>query len=122
MPVRTRWLSSALFSSPKPEAARFRSSWRSLSSTGRGDVDGVNYDGMAPDARYVDARVLDSSNSFTTIGQVVSGVQFALANQSNIINLSLATFSTESNGLSQLDLLVDYLVDTRRAGHRIGWQ
>lgn len=80
---------------------------------GHGDAAGVNYNGMAPDARYVDARVLDSSNSFSTIGQIENGIQFAVANQSQIINLSLATFSPQSDGLTQLDLLVDYLVDSR---------
>jgi hypothetical protein len=80
---------------------------------GNGNVDGQNYDGMAPDARYVNARVLDSSNGFNSTNQIINGLQFALSNGSNVINLSLATFSTESDGLSQLDLAVDYIADTR---------
>ena len=80
---------------------------------GNGDVNGQNYDGMAPDARYVNARVLDSTNSFNSTDQVVNGLQFALANHADVINLSLAVFSSQSDGLTQLDLLVDYIADTR---------
>jgi len=80
---------------------------------GRGFVGSDNFDGMAPDARYVNARVLDSTNGFSSTLQVTNGVQFALAKHSDIVNLSLAVFSAQSDGLSQLDLLVDYITDSR---------
>jgi len=80
---------------------------------GRGQINGVNYDGMAPDARFVNARVLDSNNSFFSTNPVINGIQFALQNQADIINLSLVINSTQSDGNTQLDLLIDYLADSR---------
>lgn len=79
---------------------------------GSGTINGVNYDGMAPNARYVNARVLDSNNSFYSTSEVAQGIDFAIANHADIINLSLATGLADSSGLQQLDLLVDYAVDT----------
>lgn len=80
---------------------------------GKGTVNGVNYDGMAPDARFVNARVLDSNNSFFSSDPIYNGIQFALQNHSDIINLSLVVTSSQSDGNSQLDLLIDYLADSR---------
>jgi Subtilase family/PEP-CTERM motif len=79
---------------------------------GQGEIDGVRYDGLATDARYVNARVLDSSNSFQSTQWVVNGVGFAVQNHADVINLSLLLNSTQSDGDTQLDLMVDYLVDT----------
>src|SRR5262249_44557363 len=42
------------------------------------------YTGFAPDARYVDARVLDSTNSFGSSTQVMNGIGFAIANGAQV--------------------------------------
>lgn len=80
---------------------------------GKGEIGGVRYDGLATDARYVNARVLDSTNSFQSTQWVVNGVGFAVQNHADVINLSLLLNSPQSDGNTQLDLLVDYLVDAR---------
>jgi hypothetical protein len=80
---------------------------------GKGNVNGANYDGMAPDARFVNARVLDSNNSFSSSNPIYNGVQFALQNHSDVINMSLVVNALQSDGNTQLDLLIDYLADSR---------
>ncbi|MBI2825315.1 MAG: S8 family serine peptidase [Planctomycetia bacterium] len=80
---------------------------------GNDTINAIPFSGMAPDARYVNARVLDSTNSFATTDWVVNGLQFALANNADVINLSLVLNATQSDGNTQLDNLIDYIVDTR---------
>jgi len=80
---------------------------------GRGEVDGENYNGMAPDARYVNARVLNSNNSFLSTDPIIRGVQFSLQNHADIINLSLVVNASQSDGNTKLDLMIDYLADAR---------
>lgn len=66
------------------------------------------YTGMAPDARYVNARVLDSSNGFSGDFQVRNGIGFAIGQGADVLNLSLNFFAPNSSGQSQLDLMVDW--------------
>ena len=50
--------------------------------------DSTNF-AVATDARYVNARVIDSNNVFDSDSQVLDGVGFALQQGSNILNTSL---------------------------------
>ena len=68
----------------------------------------ARYTGMAPDARYVNSRVLDSSNRFPNDQPIKDGIGFALENGADILNLSLNFTAPNSNGNSQLDLMVDW--------------
>jgi len=66
--------------------------------------------GLAPDARYINARVLDSSDRFYDNGQVVmNGVGYAVSQGANILNLSL-NFNPQSDtsGNHPLDLMLDW--------------
>lgn len=78
---------------------------------GHGAIGSTIYAGPATDARYVNARVLDSNNQFSTSGWVANGVGFAVAQGADVVNLSLGLFSSQSDGQTQLDLLADYLTD-----------
>ena len=69
----------------------------------------TTHEGIATDARYVDARVLDSNNSFSTDSWVINGTGFALANGANLLNLSLGYFNSNTSGNSTLSLLTDYI-------------
>jgi subtilisin family serine protease len=64
---------------------------------------------VATDARYVDARVLDSTNSFSSDAWVVNGMGFAVANGADIINLSLGYFNSNTSGNSRLSEMADYI-------------
>ena len=66
--------------------------------------------GLAPDARYINARVLDSSDSFYGSGQVVmNGVGYAVSQGANILNLSLNfNPSSDTSGNNALDLMLDW--------------
>src|SRR5687768_12230494 len=50
------------------------------------------FTGMAPDARYINARVLDSGNGFAGDTQVRHGVGFAVEQGADVLNLSLNYF------------------------------
>lgn len=66
--------------------------------------------GLAPDARYINARVLDSSDRFYDNGQVVmNGVGYAVSQGANILNLSL-NFNppSDTSGNHPLDLMLDW--------------
>jgi len=66
--------------------------------------------GLAPDARYINARVLDSSDEFFGSGQVVmNGIGYAVTQGANILNVSL-NFNPPSNtnGNNALDLMLDW--------------
>jgi hypothetical protein len=68
----------------------------------------ATYTGMAPDARYINARVLNSSNGFPNDTPVRNGIGYAIEQGADIINLSLNFFAPNSSGFSQLDLMVDW--------------
>jgi len=71
------------------------------------------YTGMAPDARYVNARVLDSNVGFGNDVQVRNGIGFAIDRGANILNLSLNYNATFSGGNSPLDLMLDWAAYAR---------
>ncbi len=64
---------------------------------------------VATDARYINARVLDNNNSFSTDAWVVNGAGFALNNGANLINMSLGYGNFNTSGLSKLALMSDYI-------------
>jgi hypothetical protein len=65
--------------------------------------------GLAPDARYVDARVLDSNAQFFGDNTVMNGIGYAVSQGVNVMNLSL-NFSPPSNttGSDRMDLILDW--------------
>ena len=65
--------------------------------------------GVATDARFIDARVLDSTNSFSTDAWVVNGAGFAVSNGADLINMSLGYFSANTSGNSKLSQMADYI-------------
>ena len=69
----------------------------------------ATYGGVATDARYVDARVLDSTNSFSTDAWVVNGTGYAISRGANLINLSLGYFNSNTSGNSRLSDMADYI-------------
>ena len=71
------------------------------------------YTGMAPDARYVNARVLDSNVGFGNDVQVRNGIGFAIDRGANVLNLSLNYNATFSSGNSPLDLMLDWAAYSR---------
>jgi hypothetical protein len=71
------------------------------------------YNGIATDARYVNARVLDSGNGFAGDPQVINGIGFALQNNATVLNLSLTYFATGSSGGSRLALMTDWAAYSR---------
>jgi hypothetical protein len=73
----------------------------------------ATFSGMATDARYINARVLNSSNSFPFDTPVRNGIGYAIDQGANIINLSLNFFAPNSSGFSQLDLMVDWAAFAR---------
>jgi serine protease AprX len=68
----------------------------------------ATFSGMAPDSRYINARVLNNSNSFPNDTPVRNGIGYAIDQGADILNLSLNFFSANSSGNSQLDLMVDW--------------
>ncbi|MGE3240908.1 MAG: S8 family serine peptidase [Pirellulales bacterium] len=71
------------------------------------------YTGMAPDARYVNARVLDSNVGFGNDVQVRNGIGFAIDRGAQVLNLSLNYNATFSAGNSPLDLMLDWAAYAR---------
>jgi len=71
------------------------------------------YTGMAPDARFVNARVLDSNAGFANDVQVRQGIGFAIEQGADVLNLSLNYFATNSSGSSPLDLMLDWAAYAR---------
>ena len=69
--------------------------------------------GFAPDARYVNARVLDSGVGFAGDTQVRNGIGFAIEQGSNVLNLSLNYNASLSGGNSPLDLMLDWAAYAR---------
>jgi len=68
----------------------------------------ATYTGMAPDTRFINARVLNISNGFPNDTPVRNGIGYAIDQGADILNLSLNFFSPNSSGFSQLDLMVDW--------------
>jgi hypothetical protein len=66
------------------------------------------YMGMAPDAHYVNARVLNSANTFTSSAWVRNGIGYAIDQGADVLNLSLNFFSPSSSGNNSLDLMLDW--------------
>lgn len=71
------------------------------------------YTGLAPDARYVNSRVLDSNVGFGNDTQVRNGIGFAIDRGANVLNLSLNYNATFSGGNSPLDLMLDWAAYAR---------
>ena len=71
------------------------------------------YTGFAPDARFVNARVLDSNVGFNSDVQVRNGIGFAIDHGANVLNLSLNYFAQNSGGFSALDLMLDWAAYAR---------
>ncbi|MGH7179531.1 MAG: S8 family peptidase [Tepidisphaeraceae bacterium] len=65
--------------------------------------------GVATDARYINARVLDSNNVYDDEHTVANGTCFALASGANLLNLSLGNFGGNTSGNSHLSLMCDYI-------------
>jgi subtilase family protein len=74
----------------------------------------LTFNGMASDARFINARVLDNNNGFASDVQVRNGIGFAIGQNADILNLSLNFFGAVSNGTSQLDLMIDWAAFERR--------
>jgi len=68
----------------------------------------ATFTGFAPDARFVNARVLDSSVGFGNDVQVRNGIGFAIGQGADVLNLSLNYNATFSGGSSPLDLMLDW--------------
>lgn len=68
----------------------------------------AQHTGMAPDARLINARVLDNGNGFPNGNQVANGVGFAIDQGADVLNLSLNYFSTFSTGTDVISRMVDW--------------
>ncbi|MGH7178880.1 MAG: S8 family peptidase, partial [Tepidisphaeraceae bacterium] len=64
---------------------------------------------VATNARYVNARVIDSNNLFADPGWVINGTGFAIANGANLLNMSVGFFDQNTSGNTNLSLMVDYI-------------
>ena len=69
---------------------------------------GLTFTGMATDARFINARVIDSNNGFASDVQVRNGIGFAIGQNADVLNLSLNFFGIFANGGTQLDLMIDW--------------
>jgi hypothetical protein len=67
--------------------------------------------GMATDARFVNARALDSGNGFSGDAQVRNGIGFAITQGADVLNLSLNFAAPNSGGFTQLDLMLDWAAE-----------
>jgi hypothetical protein len=73
----------------------------------------ATYTGMATDARFVNARVLNNTGGFDNDVQVKNGIGFAIEQGADVLNLSLNFFAATSSGTSQLDLMLDWAAFNR---------
>ncbi len=78
--------------------------WVASAALGRDD----RYAGMATDARFVNGRVLNSTNGFNSGSWVQNGYGFAIDNGADVINLSLNFSAPNSSGTQSLDLMIDW--------------
>jgi subtilisin family serine protease len=67
------------------------------------------FTGLAPDARFINSRVLDRQNGFQSSDWVIDGIGFAVANGADVLNLSLNLFAATSHGNTRLDLVADWV-------------
>ncbi|WP_432797365.1 S8 family serine peptidase [Poriferisphaera sp. WC338] len=75
----------------------------------------ATHKGLAPDARYVNARVLDNGNNYNTDSWVRNGIGFALENGAEVLNVSLNYGSPFNDGQSNLDKMLDWAAEHRGA-------
>jgi hypothetical protein len=68
---------------------------------------------MAPDGRFISARVLDTNNGFPSDVPVRNGIGFAVDQGADVLNLSLNFFAPNNSGSSQLDLMLDWVAQER---------
>ena len=73
----------------------------------------ATFTGMAPDAGFISARVLDSGNGFPNDTPVRHGIGFAINQGADILNMSLNFFAPVSNGSQQMDLMLDWAAYAR---------
>jgi hypothetical protein len=73
----------------------------------------ATFTGMAPDARYINSRVLDNGGGFPDDTQVRNGVGFAIDHGANVLNLSMNYFAAFSGGSTQWDLMIDWAAYAR---------
>jgi Subtilase family len=71
------------------------------------------YTGFVPDARYINARVLDNNAGFNSDDQVRNGIGFAIDHGANVLNLSMNYFAQLSSGTTQFDLMIDWAAYAR---------
>lgn len=71
------------------------------------------YDGLATDARYINARVSDVLNGFASTRWLEDGVGFAIDNGAHVISLPLNTFDTFNQGTLDLDQMLDWAAEHR---------
>ncbi|HZZ29501.1 MAG TPA: S8 family serine peptidase [Pirellulales bacterium] len=65
--------------------------------------------GLAPDAQYINARVLDVNDMFGTDDVVMNGVGYAVSQGANVLNLSLNWGAgVNTNGTDRIDLILDW--------------
>ncbi|MEN1681296.1 MAG: S8 family peptidase [Planctomycetota bacterium] len=84
-----------------------------VSSVVLGNDPNGNFLGMATDARFVNARVLNNNNGFNTGSWVENGVGFAISQGADVLNLSLNFFANASNGNQELDEMLDWAAQTQ---------
>lgn len=73
----------------------------------------ATFTGMAPDARYVNARSINVNNGFDTTTWIEDGAGFAIDNGATILNFSLGTFASLSSGTLDLDEMLDWASSQR---------
>ena len=66
------------------------------------------FTGFAPDARFVNARVLDSTNSFGNNSIVLNGIGFDISHGAQVINLSLNYFIAQNTGTDAIERMIDW--------------
>ncbi len=69
---------------------------------------------IGTDTRFINARVLDSSNSFNTQDWVIDGAGFSVAQGADVINMSLGYFNSDTSGRSTLSMMADSIAFNRR--------
>jgi subtilisin family serine protease len=71
------------------------------------------FTGMAPDARFINARVLNATNGFLSDAQVLNGIGYAIDQGADVLNVSLNFTAPNSHGSMQMDLMIDWAVENR---------
>ena len=82
--------------------------------------DDTDFAGLAPDARYLNARALDANNRFTTGQWIENAAGWAIDQGADLLNLSVnfdSTSASSSAGGYDLDLMLDWAADA--AEHRV---